>query len=57
MFAKKGPERSIPGAHTPKDSLARLYERRSAVDALIASLEEYDRYRSKRLDQRKRKSA
>jgi hypothetical protein len=37
--------------------LDRLYDHHLAIDALIESLEEYDRYRSERLDERKRKTA
>ena len=57
MFAKKGLGRVIPASRISKASLERLYERHLAIDALIESLEEYDRYRSKRLDERKRKVA
>jgi hypothetical protein len=37
--------------------LAKLYARRSAIDALIESLEDYDRYREKRSFDRKLKTA
>jgi hypothetical protein len=34
-----------------------LYARRSAVDSLIQSLEDYERFRARRFDVRKRKTA
>jgi hypothetical protein len=37
--------------------LAKLYARRSAIDALIESLEDYDRYRDKRTYERTLKTA
>jgi hypothetical protein len=37
--------------------LAKLYARRSAIDALMESLEDYDRYREKGLCDRKLKTA
>jgi hypothetical protein len=37
--------------------LAKLYARRSAIDALIESLEDYDRYREKRPYDQKLKTA
>jgi hypothetical protein len=37
--------------------LANLYARRSAIDALIESLEDYDRYRDKKFYDRKLKMA
>jgi hypothetical protein len=37
--------------------LEKLYARCSAINALIESLEEYDRYREKRLYDRKLKTA
>ena len=45
---------------TGHGSLNQLYARRMVLDALIESLEDYKRYRSrrlKRLDERKRESA
>lgn len=44
-------------AQDPKRDLEALYARRSALDALIQSLEEYQRARVKRLDLQKRKTA
>jgi hypothetical protein len=43
--------------HDPKQHLEVLYARRSALDALIRSLEEYQRARTKRLDPLKSKTA
>jgi hypothetical protein len=37
--------------------LEKLYARRAAIDALIESLQVYDRYRAKSADSRKRKTA
>jgi hypothetical protein len=37
--------------------LAKLYARRSAIDALLESLEDYDRYREKRVYERRLKTA
>jgi hypothetical protein len=54
MFAKKLP---IAVPRTFKSELEYLYARRLAIDALIESLQDYDRSRSKRLDTRKRKTA
>ena len=34
-----------------------LYARRSAIDSLIQSLEEYDRFRARQMEEPKRKSA
>lgn len=42
---------------TYKTQLEYLYARRSAVNALIQSLEKYDRCRAKRLDPPQRRSA
>jgi hypothetical protein len=41
----------------PRKELQSLYARRSTIDALIRSLEEYNRHRAKRLEMPKRKSA
>jgi hypothetical protein len=38
-------------------ALAKLYARRSAIDTLIESLEDYDRYREKRSFDRRLKTA
>lgn len=54
MDAKKLPV-SMPRAY--KSQLEYLYARRLAVDTLIASLRDYDRCRSKRLNARKRQRA
>jgi len=49
MFAKKELPASAPVAEYRKE-LEYLYARRSAIDALIESLEDYDRFRETRLD-------
>jgi hypothetical protein len=45
MFAKKVPSAPPPG-RTYRKELEYLYARRSAVDALIQSLQNYDRFRA-----------
>jgi hypothetical protein len=57
MLAKKGPARAVRGPRNSRASLEHLYARRLAIDTVIDSLEDYDRYRARRLDERKRKSA
>ena len=47
----------IDSTRNPRKALKSLYARRLAIDALIQSLEEYNRYRAKRLDPAKRKTA
>ena len=49
MFAKKELPASAPVPEYRKE-LEYLYARRSAIDALIESLEDYDRFRETRLD-------
>jgi len=49
MFAKKELPTSAPLPEYLKE-LEYLYARRSAIDALIESLEDYDRFRETRLD-------
>jgi hypothetical protein len=44
-------------ARTYEKQLETLYARRSSIDALIESLQEYDRFREKRGIERKRRSA
>lgn len=56
MFAKKAPV-AISSGRGYKTELDYLYARRVAIDALIQSLEEYDRHRAKRIEDGKRKSA
>ena len=56
MFAKK-PPCAPPPNRTFRKELEYLYARRSAIDTLIESLEEYDRFRSIRGDPGKRKTA
>jgi len=54
MLRKKpSPSRSA----SPEKELKILYERRRAVDSLIRSLEQYDRFRVKTIDFQKEKSA
>ena len=55
MFAKKALTSSSP-ARTYRKELEYLYARRTAIDTLIQSLEEYDRFRSIR-DNPPRKTA
>jgi hypothetical protein len=43
--------------YDPQKELDSLYERRSAIDALIQSLEEYDRQNMKCVETPERKSA
>jgi hypothetical protein len=54
--AKKPPVMIVPARISSKN-LEHLYARRSAIDALIESLQEYDRFREKRLSVDKRKTA
>lgn len=57
MFAKKGTTPSSSDRVYRKE-LEYLYTRRSTIDALIASLEQYDRFRARNVSQiEKRKSA
>jgi len=42
---------------SPQKQLQILYARRCTLDAVIRHLEEYNRYRGRRLDSPKRKSA
>ena len=58
MFAKKFLASPPPPARTYRKELEYLYARRSAIDTLIQSLEEYDRFRAIRTENsRQRKSA
>ena len=45
MFAKKELPASFPVPSNTAKNWSTLYARRSAIDSLIESLEEYDRYR------------
>jgi len=56
MFAKKEPGSLSPNRAYRKE-LDYLYARKSAIDNLIQSLEDYSRFRSKRIPERKLKSA
>ena len=40
----------LPPARGVRKELEHLYSRRSAIDALIQSLEEYDRFRALRME-------
>jgi hypothetical protein len=57
MFAKKPTSPSPPPDRGYRKELEYLHARKSAVDNLIQSLEEYDRFRSTRTEDRKRESA
>ena len=56
MFVKKASMSTSPSREHRKQ-LQYLYARRTAIDTLIQSLEEYDRFRALRIAGRKRKSA
>jgi hypothetical protein len=59
MLAKKAPASVVvvPRPRTSGTPLEDLYARHMAIDSVIETLEDYDRYRARRLDERKRKSA
>jgi hypothetical protein len=54
MLAKKAP---TSPARPARKELEYLYARRSAIDTLIQSLEEYNRFRALRYEESKRKTA
>ena len=56
MLAKKGLYPTSPARMNRKE-LDYLYARRSAIDTLIQSLEEYNRFRARQCEEPKRKSA
>jgi hypothetical protein len=57
MFAKKAVD-SLSSGRTYRKELEYLYARRTAIDALIQSLADYDRFRARTASQpSKRKSA
>jgi hypothetical protein len=56
LLGKKTLVMIVP-ARSSRKNLEHLYARRSALDALIQSLEEYDRFRERRLSLDKRKTA
>jgi hypothetical protein len=57
LLMKKTPV-MIPPPRISRKNLEHLYARRSAIDALIVSLEEYNRFREKRAaSEDKRKTA
>ena len=55
MLAKKGSPTSP--ARVNRKELEYLYARRTAIDSLIQSLEEYDRFRAQRMEEPRRKTA
>ena len=55
MFGKKEPQSASIPAY--RKELEYLYARRSVVDALIASLKDYDRFRETRTDESERRTA
>ena len=55
-LAKKSPVAMVPTRNLKK-TLEHLYARRSAVDTLIQSLEDYDRFRVARVEDAKRQTA
>lgn len=57
MLPVKKPPVMIVTARTSRKNLEHLYARRSAIDALIESLQEYDRFREKRTGEDKRRTA
>jgi hypothetical protein len=56
MSVKKSPI-PISSARTFRKELDELYARRHAIDSLIESLEEYDRFREKSTEEDGRKTA
>ena len=57
MFAKKPASPAPSPDHGYKKELEYLHARKSALDSLIQSLEDYNRFRSTRTDDRKRETA
>jgi hypothetical protein len=56
MAAEKAPI-DIAHARRFETELQTLYARRSAIDSLIESLKDYDRYRARRIEERELKTA
>jgi hypothetical protein len=56
MVAKKGIS-SDPSTRENRKALEYLYARRAAIDSLIQSLEQYDRFRTLRFSEPKQKMA
>ena len=56
MLVKKGASPPSPTRQNRKE-LEYLYARRTAINTLIQSLEEYDRFRARRTEEQKRKTA
>jgi hypothetical protein len=57
MFAYKPPVPEPDDVNNYRKQLEYLYARRTTIDALIKSLQTYDRYRAKRTTDQNRKSA
>jgi hypothetical protein len=55
MFARKSPP-DLAADHPYRKQLQLLYERRSAIDALIRSLADYERLRTRTLEAFKEKT-
>jgi hypothetical protein len=56
LLAKKETDTAANG-RVYRKQLEFLYARRTSIDALIESLEQYDRFREKRVTERKRQTA
>ena len=57
MQSVKKPSAPLPPLRGMRRELQYLYARRSTIDALIESLQQYERYSAKNADARKRKLA
>jgi hypothetical protein len=57
MFLAKKPLARRETSRTFRKHLEYLYARRSAIDALIESLQSYEQFRPKQAEPRRRKSA
>lgn len=57
MLPVKKPPVMITTSRASRKNLEHLYARRTAIDDLIQSLEQYDRFREKRAIEVKRKTA
>jgi hypothetical protein len=57
MSLAKKPMARVETTHAFKKHLDYLYARRSAIDALIDSLQAYEQFRQKQDDNRRRKTA
>jgi hypothetical protein len=56
-MAVKKPSTVLPKVRMHSARLKRLYAHRTAIDVLIQRLEEYARFRTVRLDERRRRAA